>query len=202
MDKDYETLYILGVVFPALLFVATLFAPESAVWLRKRNGSTSDGAGAGAAATTIGETAPLLSGTSNSDLSAHSPTIDAEQRHEVGGWAGLFSKRHLSSLMVGIVLAVALALTGINAVMFYAPTIFELSGFADKKQLLTVLVGACNFFSTIVGILLYRCFSRRVMLVACLCIISVSLVALAAALQFAIDQKVNSAMYFHEKYNH
>jgi hypothetical protein len=92
---------------------------------------------------------------------------------------GLFSRYHVAALLVGIAMAVALALTGINAVMFFAPQIFEDGGYSDIKTPLTIALGAVNFVATVIGILMYRVIARRIMLVGGLALLSGALVLLA-----------------------
>ena len=82
--------------------------------------------------------------------------------------------------MIGLALAVLQQITGINAVFFYAPMIFEQSGLgADAAFLQAVLVGLTNLAFTVVAMLLIDRLGRRPLLIAGLSGIAVSMFVLA-----------------------
>jgi len=60
--------------------------------------------------------------------------------------------------LLGIVLAFIQQATGINTVIYYAPTIFEFAGFESHKIsiLATAGVGVVNVLMTIVVHIIYR----------------------------------------------
>ena len=89
-------------------------------------------------------------------------------------------------LIVGIGLAVFQQITGINTVIYYAPSIFKEAGFASNSAaiLATVGIGIVNVLMTVVALLLLDQAGRRKLLLVGLAIMTVCLVALAAA--FAI----------------
>ncbi|MEQ2354526.1 sugar porter family MFS transporter [Pseudoalteromonas piscicida] len=77
----------------------------------------------------------------------------------------LFSKRLRVPLMVGVVLAVAQQVTGINVVFFYAPTIFEQSGIGtDAAFMQAIWIGLINVVFTIVALLTIDKLGRRPLL--------------------------------------
>jgi hypothetical protein len=49
-------------------------------------------------------------------------------------------------------MGVSVALTGINAVLFYAPAIFEQAGFGSIKAVMNMLLGADLFLATLAGV--------------------------------------------------
>jgi MFS family permease len=68
-------------------------------------------------------------------------------------------------MLIGIAIAVLQQITGINAVFFYAPAIFEQSGIGtDASFLQAVLVGLVNLVFTVVAILLIDRIGRRPLL--------------------------------------
>lgn len=87
-------------------------------------------------------------------------------------------RRHI--LVVALVLAAAQQICGINAVYFYAPTIFEQSGVGtDAAFAQAVLIGVTNLVFTIVAMLLIDRIGRRPLLLAGMAGITLSLTTLA-----------------------
>jgi sugar porter (SP) family MFS transporter len=71
-----------------------------------------------------------------------------------GGWKELLTPWVRPALVVGIALAFFQQVTGINTIIYYAPTIFEFAGFSSHKVsiLATVGVGVVNVLMTLVAI--------------------------------------------------
>jgi SP family galactose:H+ symporter-like MFS transporter len=103
-----------------------------------------------------------------------------------GKLADLFSPIVLPVLFCGIALAVIQQITGINTVIYYAPTIFQAAGFqsAQSSIIATAGVGLVNVLMTIVSIPLLDRVGRRPLLLTSLAGMTVSLAALG--LGFAI----------------
>ncbi len=83
-------------------------------------------------------------------------------------------------LMVGVILAIAQQITGINVIFFYAPTIFEQSGVGtDAAFMQAVWIGLVNVAFTIVAMLTIDKWGRRPLLIIGLCgvILSMSVCA-------------------------
>ena len=69
-------------------------------------------------------------------------------------------------LLIGISVAVLQQITGINAVFFYAPMIFEQSGIGtDASFMQAVLVGLINIVFTVIAMLLIDRIGRRALLI-------------------------------------
>jgi MFS family permease len=78
------------------------------------------------------------------------------------GADGFFHSSNLKWIAVGTILPAANQLTGINAVIFYAPLIFTQAGLAGNPLLWTfALVGTWNFLSVFVSFLLVDRLGRR-----------------------------------------
>jgi sugar porter (SP) family MFS transporter len=80
------------------------------------------------------------------------------------------------ALIVGIIVGVVQQITGINAIFFYAPTIFEQSGIgADAAFAQAVLVGLINVLFTLVAIALIDRWGRKPLLLVGLSGIAISM---------------------------
>ena len=86
-------------------------------------------------------------------------------------------------LIVGVGLAAFQQVTGINTVIYFAPTIFQAAGLssASASILATAGVGVVNVLMTLVAIRLIDVVGRRVLLLVGLAGMAVSLCALAGA---------------------
>ncbi|KAJ4955676.1 hypothetical protein NE237_012459 [Protea cynaroides] len=68
-------------------------------------------------------------------------------------------------LVIAIILQVFQQFTGINAVMFYAPVLFQTMGFKNNGSLLSaVITGLVNVFSTMISVYLVDRAGRRILL--------------------------------------
>lgn len=74
----------------------------------------------------------------------------------------LFSGRYRTPIMLAILFAVFNQVSGINAIIYYAPRIFELSGLgADSSRLSTVGIGIVNFAFTLMAMRFIDKIGRR-----------------------------------------
>lgn len=82
-------------------------------------------------------------------------------------WQEIFNNRHVRNIvMVGCLLAIIQQITGINTIIYYAPTIFKLAGFqTDSAVLMTAIVGLANFLFTIIALPLIDKLGRRKLLI-------------------------------------
>jgi sugar porter (SP) family MFS transporter len=85
-----------------------------------------------------------------------------EQSREEGGLREALAPNIRPLLVVGIVLAVAQQLIGVNTVIYYAPTILKFTGLGSGSAITQALsVGITNFVFTVVAILLLDRVGRR-----------------------------------------
>jgi MFS transporter, SP family, arabinose:H+ symporter len=142
-----------SLVPPSILFsLGVLFVPESPRWLVKRK--------------RIAEARTALMRINGS---AGVDEEIAEIRHAMHGaegrWSELFAPGYRRALLVGVLLAVFQQLSGINAIMYYAPEIFLTVGFGrDAAFANTVLIGVVNLAFTVVAIACVDRFGRRPLL--------------------------------------
>jgi SP family arabinose:H+ symporter-like MFS transporter len=93
-------------------------------------------------------------------------SIAAEAELGRTSWRVLLSPSLRLVMTIGIVVGIVQQVTGINAVFFYAPTIFEQSGIGTNAAFMqAVLVGLVNLVFTLVAMALIDRFGRRPLLV-------------------------------------
>jgi len=105
-----------------------------------------------------------------------------------GHWSELLGKPLRMAMIVGVGLAVAQQITGINTVIYYAPTIFKFAGLSSASVaiLASVGVGVVNVVLTLVAMQLIDRVGRRPLLLASLAGMALSLFVLGLA--FSLPQ--------------
>ena len=103
-------------------------------------------------------------------------------------WSELLSPLLRSAMIVGVGLAIAQQITGINTVIYYAPTIFKFAGLSSASVaiLAGVGVGVVNVVFTVVAMQLIDRVGRRPLLLVSLAGMALSLGVLGLA--FALPQ--------------
>jgi len=158
-----------GTVPAVVLLVGMLYMPESPRWLYE-NGRVSDAR-------------DVLSRTrSDAEIEAELAEIEETVEREDGELRDLVEPWLRPMLIVGVGLAAFQQVTGINTVIYYAPTILESTGFADTASILaTVGIGVVNVAMTVVAIALIDRTGRRPLLLVGLGGMSLTLLALGGA---------------------
>ncbi|WP_419702033.1 sugar porter family MFS transporter [Mucilaginibacter sp. NFX135] len=136
--------WMLGVqAFPSLVFLILIrFIPESPRWLILKKGATER------ALQILRIINPLncdaeLESIKNSQLGS-----DSHQRN-----ASLFSGEYKLPIILAVLFAFFNQVSGINAIIYYAPRIFEMAGLGAHSSLLsTVGIGMINFIFTLLAI--------------------------------------------------
>jgi MFS transporter, SP family, galactose:H+ symporter len=111
----------------------------------------------------------------------------AEIKHslevEPGGWRDLLHPVVKAALVVGVGLAILQQVTGINTVIYYAPTIVQFTGInSDASAILAAVgVGVVNVGMTVLALRLLDRAGRRTLLIGGVSGMIVSLLALGAA---------------------
>ncbi len=101
--------------------------------------------------------------------------------------ADLFKGKMGYVLLLGTLLAVFQQITGINAIINYAPTIFKKTGMAaDTALLQSVIVGLVNFLSTIIAVRLVDRKGRKVLLLWGAAGMTISLIFLSITFIFDV----------------
>lgn len=146
--------YMLGSgVIPAFLFLVLLFlVPESPRWLVKKNRDAE-----------ALDTLEKVNGREQAlEVMAE---IKTALSSETGTVKELFGRGLRMALIVGVVLSLFSQITGINAIIYYAPEIFKSIGFAAESAFFqTVLIGVINTLFTFIAIWLIDRAGRRTLL--------------------------------------
>jgi len=164
-----------SLVAPSVLFgIFMALVPESPRWLMKA-GRREDAR-------------RVLERVGNAETAQREMTqIEAALGHEEGRWRDLFTTGYRRALVVGILLAVFGQLSGINAIMYFAPEIFKASGEATSAAFRqTVIVGIVNVAFTWVAISLVDRAGRKPLLIVGTLVQVISLSAVGAL--FAVGQ--------------
>lgn len=138
--------WMLGMeVLPAALYLlATFSIPESPRWLLVHKGEA-------------GEAREILSAINPATVEETITAIRDEVNHEARSisWGRFFDGHLKRPIMLAFLIAFFNQLSGINAIIYYAPRIFEISGAGNSVALLaTVGVGAVNLVFTLIGLAL------------------------------------------------
>ena len=149
--------WMLGVAaFPSLLYtIFCLGIPESPRWLLTRKGDRSGG----------------IEVLQRIQPNAASAEIEAEANEIIAASVEKNSSGHFWTmrLRIPILLAFLVAffnqLSGINAILYFAPRIFEMTGLGEKAALLqSVGIGVTNLIFTFIGLWLIDRLGRRTLL--------------------------------------
>jgi MFS family permease len=121
------------------------------------------------------------------DISDELDDIERSVRaQKAGSWSDLLASSMRMPLIVGLGLAILQQLTGINTVIYYAPTIFQFAGLhsAGASIAATAGVGVVNVLSTVAAVILVDRAGRRPLLLAGTGGMVVSLAVLGAGFAF------------------
>ena len=170
--SNWRWMFGLGAVPSIFFFLLLLRVPESPRWLVK-NGRED-------------EARTVLTRADTAEAAAVGiREIKDTLALEEGSFRELFSPAFRRPLLIAIVLAVFQQITGINAILYYAPRIFEGAGFARMSAIgQSTIVGLVNMLFTVVAIVLADRVGRRPLLLVATGGMGVSLVLLGAAFKF------------------
>jgi sugar porter (SP) family MFS transporter len=97
----------------------------------------------------------------------------------------LFRKPYTRIVAIGMVLGMFSQFTGINVIMYYAPSIFQAAGFSSDSALMqTVVIGATNLLFTLLGMALIDKLGRKFLLMAGAVGMTIFLGLIAAGMSF------------------
>ncbi|CAM3889621.1 sugar porter family MFS transporter [Alicyclobacillus pomorum] len=169
ISTGWRWMFGLGIA-PGLVFMLLLLlVPESPRWLEKQ--------GRGDTAIRILE---RINGLQQAQLEIED--IRESLKNETGSMGQLFQGGFRIALLVGVVLAILQQVTGINAIMYYAPEIFKKTGAGTDASLTqTIIVGAVNLIFTLVSLWLIDRVGRKVLLLIGSALMAISLLVVGYA---------------------
>jgi SP family arabinose:H+ symporter-like MFS transporter len=149
--------WMLGIAaFPSLLYTASCFIlPESPRWLLTKKGDRARG---------VQVLQQIEPDAAAQDIEDEADEIVAASKEQVS--SGHFWTRQLRKpILLAFLIAFFNQMSGINAILYFAPRIFELTGLAAKAALLqSVGIGVTNLVFTFVGLWLIDRLGRRTLL--------------------------------------
>lgn len=168
-DPSINWRWMMGIGFaPSLLyFFLLLIIPESPRWLMKKGREE--------------EARSVLLGLggeehAKAEFESIKNNIHKEASEEKAGFGEMFSKKMRYVLIIGLALAFFQQISGINAVFYYAPMIFGLTGGGqDSAFVQAIILGVVNVVLTIASMFLIDRWGRKPLLLLGSAIITVCL---------------------------
>jgi len=158
-DPDLKWRWMLGIgLVPALLyFVFVFFVPRSPRWLMQK--------GKDEEAMTVlmkvnGNEQALI------EFKEIKDSLNKDINSEKSSFREVFSKKMKTVLIIGLGIAFFQQITGINAIFYYAPMIFEMAGGGkDAAFMQAIIIGLTNVAMTIVAMFLIDRLGRKPLLI-------------------------------------
>ena len=154
-DQDWR--WMLGVqAVPSLIFlVAVLFVPESPRWLIIKPGKLEEASRTLKIANPDADVNQMLR-----DIQTSAPSTQ-----DSPATASLFSGKYSTPVMLAVLFAFFNQVSGINAIIYYAPRIFEMVGLGKSSALLSSAgIGLVNFLFTLLALNFIDRFGRRTLM--------------------------------------
>ena len=157
IDPAQSWRWMLGMqAFPSILFIITAFIiPESPRWLILKRGNIDE------AKKTLKVIAPDEVDKTVQAILKSSLTKSSESK-----FSNVFAAAYRKPLMLAVLFALFNQVSGINAIIYYAPRIFEMAGLGKESALLSSAgIGLVNLLSTFVGLALIDKYGRRSLMI-------------------------------------
>ena len=171
LESNWRVMFLIGVVPAFILFFGLLFQKDTPRWyvIKKRYDD----------AKKILELVGCSENTEQ-EIQNISATLNKEEKIK-------FNKKLIMPFVIGLGIMIIQMTTGINAIIYYAPTIFKMIGFSSNQDALfiTIFIGLINFLMTFVAIILVDKIGRKPLLYIGLSGMLISLVVLSSV--FVLD---------------
>jgi sugar porter (SP) family MFS transporter len=147
---NWRSMLAMGIIPAVGLLIGMIFLPESPRWLMLK--------GLRAQAEDV-----LKRTRRHQDIQQELNEIQQALKQEKGGWRLLLQPWIRPAVIIGFGMAFLQQATGINTIIYYAPTILQLAGFhqATGAILATIGVGVVNVMATIIALPFLDTLGRR-----------------------------------------
>lgn len=181
LGTGWRPMFIAAALPGVLFIIGMLFVPETPRWLGN-NGRWEE---ARSALKRLGRT-PLMT---ESELTGIHQSCSFRKTGKTNPWHELFRPGLRLALLVGVGLAAFQQLVGINTVIYYSPTIFQIAGFtsANTAILATSIVGIVNVVATAFTCLFIDKFGRRPLLLGGTVGVILSMLVLGGIFMFHVS---------------
>lgn len=141
----------LGIIPSLLFFIVIFFIPESPRWLLLRNRRTA-----------AGRIMSRIYGSPEETAAQIEATEQAIAQSTGNEWSLLLRPGIRKALLIGVSIAILGQFMGVNAVLYYGPTIFEQSGLSGGDSLFyQVMVGMVNMLTTVLALFIIDRIGRK-----------------------------------------
>lgn len=150
--------WMLGIeCVPALIYTFMCLAiPESPRWLLTKKGNRAE---------SVRVLSLVNPSATASEIEGLADEITVASKESLSGSSAFWSGRLRIPILLAFLVAFFNQLSGINAILYFAPRIFELTGLGEKAALLqSVGIGVTNLIFTFVGLWLIDRLGRRTLL--------------------------------------
>jgi SP family arabinose:H+ symporter-like MFS transporter len=167
-------------IVPAIVFLVGLFfVPESPRWLIQKNQGDK-----------ALKTLQKINGETDAAKEFEAISNSLKDKSD-SSYKAVFAPAMRLPLFVGVGLAVLQQITGINAIMYYAPTIFAKSGLSvDSAIFQTILVGVINLVFSLIAVFVVDRLGRKPLLVIGSSLMTISLLTVAASFAYNLDSMI------------
>ncbi|GAA3496634.1 hypothetical protein GCM10019016_037350 [Streptomyces prasinosporus] len=189
-SEQRRGMFRVGGIPSALLVIACLWLPESPVW-QINHGKTEEARRTLDRVTEPGDTELVVEHFEEGDDGAGSGRDGGQPSGKddatpKGGFRALPAPAVRPALLVGMTLAALQQFSGINTILYYAPTIMGQAGLSASKSIYySVFIGVINVVITLVSVGLVDRVGRRALLLVSLAGTRVTIALLGVA--FAVD---------------
>lgn len=153
LDLGWRYMLASEIIPSVIFFILLFFVPESPRWLvsAKKDRKAED-------------TLVKINGASEAGVIM--AEIKASLNEDTGGWKDLLNVKLKKPLVIGMVLALFSQITGINAIIYFAPEIFKSMGIGTESAFMqTIIIGFVNLIFTLVALWLIDRLGRKRLLV-------------------------------------
>lgn len=171
LESNWRVMFLIGVVPSFILFFGLMFQKDTPRWyvIKKRYDDAK-------------KILELVGCSENTEQEIQNISAALNKEEKIK-----FNKKLIMPFVIGLGIMIIQMTTGINAIIYYAPTIFKMIGFSSNQDALfiTIFIGLINFLMTFVAIILVDKIGRKPLLYIGLSGMLISLVVLSSV--FVLD---------------